>query len=119
MHIPVIMPTPSEIRAGGAKMKLNAPTEIKTGCGLTEECAAEFAALWKRFALGSGEAVLTRCGEMNAFEAVLGVGAQVSLKEGDEYALSITDRGACIAGRDPRESSACRCAKRPKAFGDL
>lgn len=102
MYIPVIMPTPAQIQAGGARLKLNVQTEIRIGCGLTEECAAEFAALWKRFALGAGEAVLTHCGEMNAFEAVLGEGEQVSLKDGDEYALKITETGARIAGRDEK-----------------
>ena len=100
MRIPDIMPSPVSVREGEGSFHIGLQAEICIGSGLSRERTEELESLWSGFACHVGVLSVRRSESLRPHEAVLGKGAEVSLHEGDEYALKVTNEGARVIGSD-------------------
>lgn len=95
-----IMPTPALVCGGKGKYRPGQQLTIRLGSGLDAGKAEEFSALSCGFLCRMNRIEAVRDERIGPFEAVMGGGADVSLKEEDEYALAVTQQGVRVIGKD-------------------
>ena len=95
-----VLPAPAEVQEGAGAFPFGAQSEIRIGCGLSDERAAEFSALSEGFLCRRGRISVLRDADLAPFDAVMGEGARALLNDGDEYALTVSPAGVCVSGRD-------------------